>query len=123
LDHLFVIFHEVQEKPETAPHLRFARGRVPQLSSSQDTDMRLLAALLIFSVAAVASDSAVAQYRAPAQDPAPKQKVAKKRNLAALCLKPAFARANPNSCARIAGKKATAPAEQKKSHSINDRAM
>jgi len=76
--------------------------------------MRLLAALLVLPMAvALPSDFALAQDRALARDPAPRQKVVKKRNLAALCLKPAFAKANPNTCARIAAKKNAAPAEAK----------
>jgi hypothetical protein len=62
--------------------------------------MRLLAALLILPVMAVALPS----VPAVALDSAPKQRVAKKRNFAALCAKPAFAKANPKTCARFAGK-------------------
>jgi hypothetical protein len=80
--------------------------------------MRLLAALLVVPViglALPAADYANAQGYANAQDPAPapKPRVVKKRNLAAQCRKPAFAKANPKSCAKFAAKEAAPPAQAK----------
>lgn len=73
--------------------------------------MRLLAALLVVPViglALPATDLAHAQ-----QDVAAKPRVInKKRSLAAQCGKPAFAKANPKTCARFAAKNA-APAQAK----------
>jgi len=71
--------------------------------------MRLLAALLIVPVIGFT----LPPEPAVAQDAAPTQQVSKKRSLAAQCRKPAFARANPKSCARHIGTKG-APAEQAK---------
>ena len=71
--------------------------------------MRLLAALLIVPVIGFTLPT----EPAVAQDAAPAQQASKKRSLAAQCRKPAFARANPKSCARYLGTKA-APAEQAK---------
>jgi hypothetical protein len=67
--------------------------------------MRFLAALLILPVIALALPG----EPAIAQDGAPKHRVAKKRSLATQCRKPAFAKANPKSCANFT--KAAAPAE------------
>jgi hypothetical protein len=75
--------------------------------------MRLLAALLAVPVIGLALPIGSVS----AQDQAPKQQVAKKRSLAAQCRKPAFAKANPRSCARFAGgqsKKEEAAPEQAK---------
>src|SRR5690349_4312801 len=72
--------------------------------------MRLLAALLIVPVIGLTMQV----EPVIAQDQAPKQRVAKRRNLATQCRKPAFAKANPKSCAKYVGddnKPAAAPAQ------------
>lgn len=72
--------------------------------------MRLLAALLIVPVLGLTMQA----EPVIAQDQAPKQRVAKRRNLAVQCRKPAFAKANPKSCAKFAGdngKPEAAPAQ------------
>jgi len=77
----------------------------------QETDMRLLAALLIVPVIGLT----LPIEPVIAQDQAPQQRVAKRRSLAAQCRKPAFAKANPKSCAKFAtdkNKPEAAPAEQ-----------
>src|SRR5690349_7824350 len=74
--------------------------------------MRLLAALLIVPVIGLTMQV----EPVIAQDQAPKQRVAKRRNLAVQCRKPAFASANPKSCARFADDKSkpeAAPAQAK----------
>ena len=72
--------------------------------------MRLLAALLIVPMIGVT----LPVEPALAQDAGPTPQVSKKRSLAAQCRKPAFARANPKSCARYIATKGSAPAEQAK---------
>src|SRR4051812_24685229 len=114
LDRPVVACDELRQKPKAGPLLRFPHGRVPPiLLTSQDTDMRLLAALLVVPVLGVAlpPGDVLAQDSAQAQNPAPR-KVIRKRSLAAACLKPAFAKANPNTCARIGAKK-NGPVEAK----------
>jgi hypothetical protein len=71
--------------------------------------MRLLAALLVLPLVGFALPSEPAS----AQDRAVQPRGVKKRNLSTACLKPAFAKANPKSCARYARNEAAAPEQAK----------